>query len=70
MKDRKEVKLVAEGQACVELNSRQQLFYDASAGHWWIQIQTDNGGISTVVLKEDVLQEVYRTAWGVTYDEA
>ena len=64
MEEKKEVKLVGEGRACVELNSRQKLFYDANAGHWWLQIQSDHGGVSTVVLREEVLDELYNIAWG------
>ena len=64
MKDRKEVKLVSAGQACAELNSRQTLFYDMNAGHWWLQIQTSGCGVATAILNEEVLHDVYRVASG------
>lgn len=59
-----EVKLISEGRACVELNDRQRLFYDAGAGHWWLEITATNGAVSTVILREDVLDELYNKAWG------
>lgn len=64
MKDRKEVKLVSAGQASVELNSRQTLFYDVNAGHWWLQIRTSSGGVVTAIMNEEVLHDVYSVASG------
>lgn len=63
-KKENEVKIISEGRTCIDLNSKQKLYYDANVGHWWVQIQTDNGGVSTVILKEDILDELYNRAWG------
>lgn len=60
----KEVKKVGEHRACVELNEKQKLFYDASAGYWYLQIQTSQNSVSTVILREDVLDKLYNVAWG------
>ena len=64
MNEKKEVKLISEGRSCIDLSNNQKLFYDANAGHWWLQIQANNGGISTIILKESVLDELYNVAWG------
>ena len=64
MTDQKIVRKIEEGVACVELNDKQKLFYNANAGFWYLQVRSASGSVSTIVLREDILDELYNTAWG------